>query len=76
MEGKKSNAANILMSHIVGHISISVSACRYFAVTHGRRVQMWNAPGHSVDFAPFSLYQTLPGQYDDALCLDWSDDSK
>ena len=49
---------------------------RYFAVTHGRRVQLWDAPGHSQDFAPFSLYGTLPGQYDDALCLDWSDDSK
>ena len=60
-------------------ISATFNLCvcfRYFAVTHGRRVQLWHAPGHSQDFAPFSLYQTLPGQYDDALCLDWSDDSK
>ena len=70
MEGKLLN--NTIQKQYV----IIILFFRYFAVTHGRRVQLWHAPGHSQDFAPFSLYQTLPGQYDDALCLDWSDDSK
>ena len=52
-----------------------ISVCRYFAVTHGRRVQVWEAPGHSRDFAPFSLYSTFPGHYDDTHCIDWSHDS-
>ena len=49
---------------------------RYFAVTHGRRVQVWHAPGHTHDYSPFSLYRSFPGQYDETLCLDWSQDSK
>ena len=49
---------------------------RYFAITHGRCVQVWHAPGHSKEFAPFSLYRSFPGQYDDTLCIDWSEDSR
>ena len=56
--------------------SLPPSLLRYLAVTHGRRVQVWRAPGHGLDFAPFSLLRTLPGQYDDTLCIDWSDDSR
>ena len=49
---------------------------RFFAVTHGRRIQVWHAPGHTPNFAPFSLYRSYPGQYDDTTCIDWSHDSK
>ena len=48
---------------------------KYFAVTSGRSVKVWNSPGHSKTFNPFSLYHEYPGQYDDTLCIDWSDDS-
>ncbi|CAI8016870.1 Periodic tryptophan protein 2 homolog [Geodia barretti] len=49
---------------------------RYIAVTHGRMVQVWHAPGQAKDCTPLSLYRSYPGQYDDTLCLDWSDDSR
>ena len=49
---------------------------RYFAVTHGRCVQVWDAPGHSRDFAPFSLLRSYPGQYDNTTCIEWSEDSR
>ena len=49
---------------------------RYFAVTHGRCVQVWDAPGHSRDFAPFSLLRSYPGQYDNTMCIEWSEDSR
>ena len=59
------------MTAVAGAVS-----CRYFAVTHGRGVQVWNAPGHSPDFAPFSLYHSYPGQYDNTTCIEWLEDSR
>ena len=50
--------------------------CRFVAVTHGKSVQVWHAPGVMLEFAPFVLYRTFPAQYDDAVCVIWSDDSK
>ena len=55
--------------------SLSYTA-RYFVVTHGRCVQVWDAPGHSRDFAPFSLLRSYPGQYDNTTCIEWSEDSR
>ena len=54
----------------------SIASSRFVAVTHGRQVQVWRAPGHTKDFSPFSLYRSYPGQYDGTLCLDWSEDSR
>lgn len=49
---------------------------RFFAVTHGKNVQIWHAPGNSREFAPFDIYKTLTGLYDDTVCIDWSSDSR
>lgn len=49
---------------------------RYFAVTHAKDVQVWHAPCHKKEFAPFSLYKTYTGHYDDTVCIDWSSDSR
>lgn len=49
---------------------------RYVAVTHGKSIHLWHAPGRYVDFAPFHLYRRYPSLYDDARCIDWSDDSQ
>lgn len=59
----------------VSDISFSPDG-RLFAVTHGRRVQLWRTPGTSKDFAPFVLFREYPGQYDDAVCIGWSTDSR
>ena len=49
---------------------------RLFAVTHAKKVQLWRTPGTSKDFAPFVLFREFPGQYDDAMCIGWSADSR
>mmetsp|Transcript_31292 Transcript_31292/g.50530 ORF Transcript_31292/g.50530 Transcript_31292/m.50530 type:complete len:872 (+) Transcript_31292:144-2759(+) len=49
---------------------------RYLAITHGRRVQVWNAPGTRREFSPFVLHCEFLGHYDDVMCLDWSPDSQ
>ncbi|XP_031564589.1 periodic tryptophan protein 2 homolog [Actinia tenebrosa] len=49
---------------------------RYIAVTHGKHVQVWVAPGHTKEFAPFVLHRTYTGNYDDTMCIDWSADSR
>ena len=59
----------------VNDISFSPDG-RLFAVTHGKRVQLWRAPGARKDFAPFVLFREFPGQYDDAMCIGWSADSR
>ena len=50
--------------------------CRYFAVTHGNKMQVWHAPGTTLDFAPFRLMHLFPAQFDDSTCIDWSSDSR
>ena len=49
---------------------------RYIAITHGKEVQVWHAPGHTREFAPFILLRNYAGLYDDTTCIDWSDDSR
>ena len=49
---------------------------RYIAVTHGKHVQVWHAPGYTREFAPLSLLRTYTGHYDDTVCIDWTADSR
>eukprot|EP00743_Colponemidia_sp_Colp-15_P006217 GILK01006687.1.p1 GENE.GILK01006687.1~~GILK01006687.1.p1 ORF type:complete len:888 (+),score=130.49 GILK01006687.1:52-2715(+) len=49
---------------------------RYIAVTHNRKIQVWQAPGLSCDVSPFVLHRTYTGSYDDVVSLTWSDDSR
>eukprot|EP00123_Amoebidium_parasiticum_P001398 comp12472_c0_seq1/m.7413 comp12472_c0_seq1/g.7413 ORF comp12472_c0_seq1/g.7413 comp12472_c0_seq1/m.7413 type:complete len:857 (-) comp12472_c0_seq1:495-3065(-) len=49
---------------------------RFLAVTHGKHVQVWKAPGLNKEFAPFVLFQEYPGHYDDVTTIRWSPDSK
>ena len=37
----------------------------HIAVSHGKHVQLWCAPGTSKEFTPFTLVRTYPGQYDE-----------
>lgn len=50
--------------------------CRYFAVTFGRGVQIWNTPGIMREFGALNLIKDIQGGYDDACCLNWSCDSR
>ena len=45
-------------------------------MTRAKDVQVWHAPGHKKEFAPFSIYKTYTGHYDDTVCIDWSSDSR
>ncbi len=47
-----------------------------FAVTFGRGCQIWRTPGVQREFCPLTLMRTLSGFHDDAVCVDWSDDSE
>lgn len=48
----------------------------YFAVTHGKHVQVWCTPNHlRREFAPLVLHRTYTGQSDDVRWLDWTQDS-
>jgi len=47
-----------------------------FAVTFGRGCQIWRTPGIQREFCPLTLLRTLSGFHDDAVCVDWSDDSQ
>ncbi|KAL5256599.1 hypothetical protein ACHWQZ_G011746 [Mnemiopsis leidyi] len=44
----------------------------HIAVSHGKHVQLWRAPGSSKEFAPFTLVRTYPGQYDEVSTISWS----
>eukprot|EP00729_Bicosta_minor_P012335 gene12335-30732_t len=56
---------------------IKFSPCgKYFAVTHGKQVHVWQTPMSTREFAPFVLYRKYTGHYDDVLTVDWSDDSQ
>ena len=48
---------------------------KYFAVTIGKKVQVWFTPGKNRVFAPYVLHQTFTGHHDDVLSLNWSPDS-
>jgi len=49
---------------------------KHIAVTFGRGVQIWHAPGSTREFAPLTLHRTILGAYDDIKCIDWSSDSR
>ncbi|EGD76702.1 hypothetical protein PTSG_08053 [Salpingoeca rosetta] len=49
---------------------------QYFAVTHGKKLQVWRTPGLECQFNPFSLHRTYTGHSDDIISLDWSHDSR
>lgn len=49
---------------------------KYIAITFGRGVQIWRAPGTTREFTPLTLLQTYTGFYDDTKCIDWSTDSR
>uniref|UniRef100_T2MD28 Periodic tryptophan protein 2 homolog n=1 Tax=Hydra vulgaris TaxID=6087 RepID=T2MD28_HYDVU len=49
---------------------------KYIAVTYGRGIQIWKAPGTNREFTPLTLMRTCLGAYDDTKCIDWSDDSR
>ncbi|KAL7748419.1 U3 snoRNP protein [Sorochytrium milnesiophthora] len=49
---------------------------RYFAVSHGKHVQVWRTPGFHRDFAPFVLLRTYTGHYDDVVGINWRADSQ
>jgi periodic tryptophan protein 2 len=48
----------------------------FFAITHGRIVQIWKTPGKQRVFMPFVLHKTFGGHHDNILSLFWSPDSK
>ncbi|KAL1922330.1 uncharacterized protein VTP21DRAFT_9869 [Calcarisporiella thermophila] len=49
---------------------------RFFAITHGKQVQVWKTPGFNREFAPFVLHRTYTGHYDEVLTISWAPDSK
>ena len=57
--------------------ALEFSPCgKYFAVTHGKQVQVWATPSLQREYAPFVLHRTYTGHYDDVRCLDWAPDSQ
>ncbi|RKP24687.1 WD40 repeat-like protein [Syncephalis pseudoplumigaleata] len=59
----------------VRHVQFSPDG-RFFAVTIGKQVQVWRAPGLNPEFAPFVHYRTYPGHFDDVTSIQWSPDSR
>ncbi|KAG0301506.1 hypothetical protein BGZ98_008287 [Dissophora globulifera] len=49
---------------------------KYFAVTHGKQVQLWKTPGFHREFTPIVLHRTYTGHYDDVISISWAPDSK
>jgi periodic tryptophan protein 2 len=49
---------------------------KYFAITTGKKIQVWFTPGKERVFAPYVLHQTFSGHHDNVLSLNWSPDSK
>ncbi|KAF9103242.1 hypothetical protein BGX29_003624 [Mortierella sp. GBA35] len=49
---------------------------KYFAVTHGKQVQLWKTPGFHREFTPIVLHRVYTGHYDEVTCITWSPDSK
>lgn len=66
----------VLLAH--HNFKLPVSAICYspdglhVAVSHGKHVQLWAAPGTHKEFAPFVLIRTYPGQYDQVSTISWS----
>ena len=49
---------------------------RWLAVARGRKLQIWKAPGHRRELAPFTLHNTLAGHHDEVTTLSWSADGR
>lgn len=49
---------------------------KYFAITHEKNVNIWKAPSHTREFAPFILLTTCVGHHDLVTNINWSPDSK
>ncbi|KAF9968757.1 hypothetical protein BGZ70_008388 [Mortierella alpina] len=49
---------------------------KYFAVTHGKQIQLWKTPGYHREFTPIILHRTYTGHYDEVTSITWSPDSK
>lgn len=49
---------------------------KHIAVSQGKHVQLWAAPGKTKDFSPFTLIRTYGGQYDEVSTIEWSACSK
>ncbi|KAI8982130.1 WD40-repeat-containing domain protein [Mycotypha africana] len=49
---------------------------KYVAITNERTVDIWKAPGHTREFAPFVLYFKALGHHDEITNISWSPDSK
>lgn len=49
---------------------------KYFAVTSGRHVQVWQTPPMRRETGAFVLHRTYTGHYDDVTCIDWSADGR
>jgi len=49
---------------------------KYFAITSDKTVNIWKAPGHTREFAPFVLYFTALGHHDAITNINWSPDSR
>lgn len=49
---------------------------KYFAVTAGRHLQVWESPAPVAQFRPLQLHRTYTGHYDEVLCIEWSSDSQ
>jgi len=49
---------------------------KYIAVTYGRGIQIWSAPGTTREFTPLALVRTCMGSYADTKCVEWSSDSR
>lgn len=56
--------------------ALAFSPCgAYLAVTHGRVVQVWRAPGLGMEFAPLVLHRVFAGHHANVVSVSWSRDS-
>ncbi|KAI8359118.1 WD40-repeat-containing domain protein [Choanephora cucurbitarum] len=49
---------------------------KFLAITNEKTVNVWKAPGHTREFAPFVLYFTAVGHHDQVTSINWSPDGR
>ena len=49
---------------------------KFLAITNEKTVNVWRAPGHTREFAPFVLYFTAVGHHDQVTSINWSPDGR
>ncbi|RCI03258.1 hypothetical protein CU098_004251, partial [Rhizopus stolonifer] len=49
---------------------------KYFAVSIEKNVEIWKAPGHTREYAPFVRVKTSVGHHDTVTNINWSPDSR